>query len=81
MMYQEKVNKKLMNPHRKISIGLLIALLAFAPGEWGRVKDWFMHLSPIRQWLVGTLVALTITVVLAWIFQTRLNHLIKYLML
>jgi len=53
--------------HKKVTIGLLIALICFAPNEWGRVKEWFVALSGLRQFIIGTSVVLFLMTVLAWL--------------
>lgn len=67
-----------MNPHKRTTIGLLIALLCFAPGEWGRVKDWFLGLPDFWQLLLGSALVLFFMIVLAWVLGPYAHKLLQH---
>lgn len=75
--YLEKA-KLPMNPHKKTTIGILLALLAFAPGEWPLVREWLYSLSPWLRWLIMVVFILVVALGIANAFAGPLKDFCKY---
>lgn len=67
-----------MKPHKKTTIGILLALLAFAPGEWPRVREWICSLSPWLRWIIAAVVLLVLALAIATAFSDHIANACKY---
>lgn len=68
-----------MSQKNKTGFALIIGLLLIAPSEWGRVREWFKDLKPLKQWIIAVSVALFIVVCIAVVIAPVLWDWIQYL--
>ena len=67
-----------MKPHKKTTIGILLALLAFAPGEWPRVREWLFRQAPWLRWLTVSAFIVVVALGIANAFAGPLKDVCKY---